>query len=218
MDFDDSMLIPGLQVRIQDGLRSLHQIQILDPQGRGHAIDKAYRSRNWEQLVFLHEPVEWLAVLEKFAAEMDDRTFWHLLRRIYSTLDTVVQFRGRLEKLFNSRPADIALRIDPADAQFFDTLSDPIKIYRGYAGHNGLGFSWTMSLRIARFFAYRAQYRCRNPQIRPKLLAGLARKKDVLTLIRSRNEAELIIDPDLVSQKRRRSLGPLRGSLEDLIT
>jgi hypothetical protein len=184
---------------------------------RGAAIDEARRSSDWMRFVFLHDPAHWIDVFEQHAAQMDDSTFWRVLRHIYSSLDTTTSHHGRLARLFVSRPVEVALRIDPADADFFHALPDPMKIYRGYADPHSRGFSWTLSLRIAKFFAYRAQERSGDQHSRPQVLTGLAQKKDVVTLVRFRNEAEVVIDPKLVTQKQRRSLGPLRGSLEDLI-
>ena len=121
-------------------------------------------------------------------------------------------------KLFASRPAPTAIRFEPEDSCAFNHLPDPFRIYRGYADPYSVGLSWSLSLRTAKFFAYRAAERSDDPLTRPQLLTGLAYKKDVITLIGFMNEREVIIDPKLVTKKMRRTLGPLRGSLEDLIT
>ena len=208
---------PGLAEKIEHGLRELHQIKLPDSQVRAHAIDHARCSKDWERLVFLHEPAEWLDVFEHHAAAMDDGTYWRVLLLIYCRLDIVAVHNKRFRRLFKLRPVEPALRIDPVYIHLFHAQPDQVKIYRGYAGPYSLGFSWTLSLRIAKFFAYRAQERLGDPQICPQIITGLAQKKDIVTLVLSGPEAEVIIDPTLVTNKKRRTLGPLRGSLEDLI-
>lgn len=214
---NDSLINPHLAKKIQDGLRQTHQIRMADPQARAQAIDEARRLMDFQRLVFLHEPAQWLDVFEQHAAEMDDGTYWRVLLRIYCRLDIVAVHNRRFRRLFKSRPVEPALRIDPVYIHRFHAQPDQTKIYRGYAGPFAAGFSWTLSRRIAKFFAYRAQERLKNPQIRPQVLMGLAQKKDVVSLVLSGPEAEVIIDPRLVTHKKRRTLGPLRGSLEDLI-
>lgn len=212
-----TMFTPGLAEKIQEGLRQMQQIRVADSESRADAIAEARRLMDWERLVFLHEPAHWLDVFEQHAAGMDDGTYWNVLLRIYCRLDTVAVHHRQFARLFASRPVDVALRIDPVCIQSFHAKPDQMKIYRGYAGPHAMGFSWTLSLRIAKFFAYRAQERCGDQQIRPQVLMGLAQKKDIVSLVLSGSEAEVIIDPRLVTHKKRRTLGPLRGCLEDLI-
>lgn len=214
---NDSLFSRHLAEKIHDGLRTMYQIRMADPRARAHAIDEARRTMDLERLVFLHEPAQWLDVFEQHAAEIEDGTYWRVLLRIYCRLDLVAVHNRRFRRLFRSRPVEPALRIDPVYIHLFDAQPDEMKIYRGYAGPYAAGFSWTLSLRIAKFFAYRAQERLGGPQIRPQVLMGLAQKKDIVSLILSGPEAEVIVDPRLVTHKKRRTLGPLRGSLEDLI-
>jgi hypothetical protein len=156
-------------------------------------------------------------VFEQHAAAMDDGSYWRVLLRIYCRLDLVSVHNRRFRRLFKARPVEPALRVDPLFIDFFHAQPDQLTIYRGYAGPYAAGFSWTRSFRIAKFFAYRALERIGDPQIRPQVLMGLAQKKDVVTMVASGTEAEVIIDPRLVTAKKRRTLGPLRGDLEDLI-
>jgi hypothetical protein len=217
MQMKNATFTPGLAEKIHQGLRYQHQIPVADhPLARARAIALARFSRDWEQLVFLHEPAQWLEVFEQHATKMDDATYWRLILRIYCRLDIVAVHNRRFARLFAARPVDVSLRIDPVYIHVFHAQPAQIRIYRGYAGPCALGFSWTLSLRIAKFFAYRAQERCGDPQIHPQLLMGLAKKKDIVSMALSGPEAEVIIDPRLVTQKKRRTLGPLRGSLEDL--
>jgi len=210
-------LSPQLVNKIDHGIRQLYQIRLPDPAAYGRAIEEARRLMDWERLVFLHEPARWLDVFEQHAAAMDDGSYWRVLLRIYCRLDVVAVHNRRFRSLFKSRPVERALRIDPVYIHLFDAQPDEMRIYRGYAGPYAAGFSWTLSLRIAKFFAYRAQERLGDPQIRPHVLMGLAQKKDIVSLILSGPEAEVIIDPRLVTHKKRRTLGPLRGDLENLI-
>lgn len=208
---------PHLADEILEGVRALHQIQLADPETRGLEIDEARRSRDWMRYVFLHDPTDWVTALEKHAAEMDDGSFWQVLRRVYTHVPAAFLYHDRLVRLFASRPATNAGRFGPEDLSAFNDLPDPFRVYRGYAEPYSVGLSWSLSLRIAKFFAYLAADRSGDPLVRPQLLTGLAYKKDVLTLIEFRNEREVLIESRLVTKKRRRTLGPLRGSLEDLI-
>jgi hypothetical protein len=203
--------------KILQSVRDMHQIQLPDSSARDLAIVEARRNRDWMRFVFLHDPTAWIDALEQHAVEMDDGSFWQVLRRVYTHVPAAFLYYDRLVRLFASRPATDADRFEPEDLSTFNDLPDPFRIYRGYAEPYSVGLSWSLSLRIAKFFAYLAAERSADPLIRPQLLTGLAYKKDVLTLIEFRNEREVIILSNRVTKKKRRMLGPLRGSLEDLI-
>ena len=206
-----------LAEKILQGVRAMHQIRLPDPRERDLAIVEARRNRDWMRLVFLHDPTAWIDALEQHAGEMDDGSFWQVLRRVYTHVPAAFLYYDRLVRLFASRPATDAGGFELDDLRTFNDLPDPFRIYRGYAEPYSVGLSWSLSLRIAKFFAYLAAERSADPLIRPQLLTGLACKKDVLTLIEFRSEREVIIHSNLVTKKKRRTLGPLRGSLEDLI-
>ncbi len=208
---------PLLAEKILQGVRQLHQIRLAAPETRDLAIDEARRTHDWMRFVFLHDPTAWIDAFEQQSAKMDDSNFWQVLRRIYTSLPAAVLHHDRLVQLFASRPAPAVVRFEPEDLCVFDQLPDPIRIHRGYADPYSTGLSWSLSRRTAKFFAYRAAERSDALVSSPQMLSGLAYKKDVITLIGFMNEREVLIDPSRVTKKRRRTLGPLRSALEDLI-
>lgn len=206
-----------LAENILQGVRAMHQIKIPDYIDRDLAIVEARCNRDWMRLVFLHDPTSWVDTFEQYAAEMDDDSYWKVLRRIYTTIPAAVLYYDRLVRLFASRPVSASVRFEPEDFRTFNHLPDPFRIYRGYADPYSTGLSWSLSPRTAKFFAYLAVDRSEDPMIRPQLLTGLVYKRDVITLMRFLNEQEVLVELTLVTKRRRRTLGPLRGILEDLI-
>ncbi len=201
--------------QIDQHLRERYQIPMPDAETCRRAMDEAFYACDWWRFVFLHEPGDWVPVFEMYASQIDDDSYWRMLRGIFSSLDTVAPHHESFRRLFARRPADVSVRMSDFEVQFLSKLPDPLTVYRGYAGPHPFGFSWTLNRSTAMFFAYRAQRRI-GENSQPCLLKGLARKQDVLTLILHKDEYEVVIDPHLVTEKKRLLLKPLRGQISDL--
>lgn len=208
---------PELCRRIEAGLDAMNQIKTADPETREQVIAEAQAAGDWNRLVFLHSSRDWLDVFERHANEMPDAEYWPLLVRIYSTYASVSWAQERFLKLLSAPRPNRDLLMDAPSRHMFGSLPAEVRVYRGYAGATPFGISWTFSRRTARFFAYRAQEWGGGLPHQPAVLRGLALKSDILAIICSCNENEVVIDPRKVRQRQRKVLPNYSGNLEDLI-
>lgn len=84
--------------------------------------------------------------------------------------------------------------MDADELARYNSLPDEFTVYRGMASKSGKrGISYTLSLETAEWFAARLQ------SGKGCVLAGTAKKKDVLAYFNSRNEQEILIEPKNIS-------------------
>lgn len=84
--------------------------------------------------------------------------------------------------------------MDAEELAYYDSLPDEFTVYRGIGSKsNKKGISYTLSLEKAEWFAKRFQ------QKKGYVLAGTAKKKDVLAYFNSRKEQEVLIEPKNIS-------------------
>lgn len=203
--------------RIAAGLDALHRIRLCDAVDWEREVVDTRDAQDWERLVFLHGCRDWLHVFETHAADMPDSMYWRLLARLYTAYDTVAWAQSRFRDLFAAHRPARESAMDQAEQALFADLPEDVRVFRGYAGQSSGGLSWTLSKRIAKFFAYRAQERSAGAHLQPTIMTGTVSKADILCFLASRGEHEVVVDPRKVRGRRRRILGPLKGDLESLI-
>lgn len=87
--------------------------------------------------------------------------------------------------LFMNSMFDKATAMTASDMVLFDSMDDPIKIYRGCGTDGCKGISWTTRCHIARGFA--------NLKYDGRVLTGYINKKDVIMYAHEvKNESEVI--------------------------
>jgi hypothetical protein len=101
----------------------------------------------------------------------------------------------------------------------FAALPDLVTAYRGGTGpirSLRLGMSWTLDLKVAAFFAYRAQMRPRM------VIRAMVPRSAILAYFDNRNERELVVNwrrvraPDAVSVERLAEAGAAREHLDTI--
>ncbi len=84
--------------------------------------------------------------------------------------------------------------MDAEELAYYDSLPDEFMVYRGIGSKsNKKGISYSLSLEKAEWFAKRFQ------QKKGYVLAGTAKKKDVLAYFNSRKEQEVLVEPKNIS-------------------
>lgn len=207
---------PDLQLlqKIDAGLDAMYRINMASEDDLGREVAAARLAGDWDRFVFLHRSREWLDAFEAHAPEMSDAAYWPLLTKIYSTYSTVTWAKNRFLALFHAQRLGREASMCHISQDVFDALPSEVRVYRGFAGGDGLGMSWTLSRRIAKFFAYRAQEWRGSSTEQPTVMSGVATKTDILTVICSRGEYEVVIDPKRVRRRRHRALRPCRDQDE----
>lgn len=208
LEQDLNTLVHDSELRrgIVTNINKWHQLPASSEKDRQNMIAEARRDKHWERLVFLHSCETWLDVFEAHAGDMRDEVYWPLLIKLYTHLDCIGGAQTRFLRLFLAPGRSREHAIDARSRTLLANRPDPCMLYRGYAGMSGIDLSWSLSRRIAMFFAYRAFERLGDHECPPVLVIGKAFKKDFLAICVERDEAEVIIAGDYVSEVRRRTL------------
>jgi hypothetical protein len=142
----------------------------------------------WESYLWLHERPWRLTTLSKLWADrrITRPELQELLLQVWMDTEMPHQFGKLPERLF----AQSGFISD--DSETWQTLSDPIAIYRGGTPR---GISWTTDIKKAQWFANRFKELDRGHY----LFAGWVAKKDVYAYIAGRNESEIVAPWKLIT-------------------
>ena len=140
------------------------------------------------------------ALLERVQT-MECNQGYQLFKLIWPTCDATGPHAKLASEYLNSCLDDVELaeHLTKEECQWYDTLPDYIRVYRGADTQSLYGLSWTTNKETALQFA-RGHRGIFNEA--PALLSGFIRKYNILMADNSRKEFELLTDFELVSQIR----------------
>jgi hypothetical protein len=120
--------------------------------------------------------------------------FWKIFHRCWSNCDDTWELNDRLVGFLSFHHADDPARsyMDSEQANFHDSLSKTVRIYRGCAGNRIFGISWTTDKNVAVGFAIGHRG---NPVENPVVVSTSIKKADIYTVITGRGESEVVFDP-----------------------
>jgi hypothetical protein len=162
-------------------------------------LDKLVAEGQWLDALRIHIPQFHLQAFRKYEKHFDDKAFWELLTAIWVTQEQLWPNRKAFLQLFQSNRPKRDCLMTASERRKIDTLPDRFPIYRGFIGKRGEGLSWTIDRTTAIWFASR--FAVVEQFGKPKLIEGVARKKDVLAYFNSRKEKEIIINPAKVTKQ-----------------
>jgi hypothetical protein len=134
--------------------------------------------------------------LRKGGAYIKDKDYWETLRMVYETNQNPSGYWHTFRRFFASRRKNREYLMEPEERDLFRRLPDSFTVYRGYSRFRGEGMSWTLDRRVADWFAHR-----RADWGQPRVITGVARRDDVLALLESAGEAEVLVPDGLVTQQ-----------------
>jgi hypothetical protein len=104
------------------------------------------------------------------------------------------------------------LSLEPDEQAVLADLPDRIRVFRGCWADNVEGWSWTLSVDVARKFATWMPV-----DGQPLIVEGKVAKGEILAYLGGREEQEIVVDPRHVIQRRIRKLPKKRITLMDRI-
>lgn len=134
--------------------------------------------------------------LRTLGTRIKDEDYWETLRMVYGTIEYPSGHSHTMRRLFASRRKKRELFMFPEERDLFHRLPETLTVYRGYSRYDGAGMSWTLDRRVADWFAHR-----RPDWGQPRVITGVVRREDVLALLASGGEAEVLVPDGLVSQQ-----------------
>jgi hypothetical protein len=169
--------------------------------------DDAWAAENWPHYVFTHERAYRTEALQR-AIELGDMPLgkaasWKLISQVWIDSENVEEDDDFWAYLWSQQTTRLAMTARERKA--FDSLPDPIPLWHGLERRDAktLGFSWTTSEKVGRWFAKRfGSLRSR----RSYLATGLVAKADVKVYLLGRGEFEIIAFPADVTDVKIKAL------------
>lgn len=138
---------------------------------------------------------------DKFA----DKDYWETLAWVWSDSENLWQHRDLLEELIEEDRPGRQSMMNEGEQKFLASMPKTFRVYRGHQDNNRDGWSWSLSATRAAWFARRfateGGWREKDllSHFRAKVVTGTVRRQDVVAYIAGRNEYEMIVSPEQVS-------------------
>lgn len=153
---------------------------------------------DWHKVIFLYATPHLLDGFKKYHSRFDDKSYWQILATIWTLQEQLWPNRKLFLKLFEAPRDGRQWLMTVAERRKLENMPNQFPVYRGFIGTRGKGLSWTTDKKKAEWFAKR--FAKVEGIGQPKLMEGIAKKKDVLAYFNGRKEKEIVIDPDKVTK------------------
>jgi hypothetical protein len=150
---------------------------------------------NWMGYVYTHERPYRLDAFNDVADRMTDKEYWEIAASLWTDTENMHEFFDEWGDILHSgRPGFAQHFMDEDDRQKWLTLPDVVTVHRGYNEHGSIsGWSWTLSLSVAEFFAKRYVDKGEGT-----IATASVPKECVIAYLSTRGEDEAIVDPSEV--------------------
>jgi hypothetical protein len=165
--------------------------------GKKEALNCAVSQREWDTYIWLHERPWRIDALRKLAPRLNDEEYFRLLRSVWTDSECLWQYRRQLRSLLAPRGRNLAARrylMTDEELTVFDSLPDPVVVYRGCGRGNRLGWSWTLDRKQGEWFARRF-ISLDGGRFGGLILVAQCQRSSVVAHFNSRSENEIVIDP-----------------------
>jgi hypothetical protein len=161
---------------------------------------------SYEGYVYTHEAPYRLQVLAEIAHRMTPQHYYRLLGYVFTEVENVSQYPNDYLRILFNQMHDTAYRPlvmhNKQERETLAFLPETLTVYRGYngseRGSRRRGWSWTLSLRVAWFFARRLS-RESSPA---RVIIAQVPKNKVIAYYGGRSEQEIIVDPKFVGRAK----------------
>ena len=126
---------------------------------------------------------------------LDDKAFWIELGMLLTSNDDLYDNRDWIEHFLQHSDNKKQFIMSDYERRAFKKLPAILTIYRGCNESSLLGYSWTLSKKVAKFFATTdIVHRCES-KAHGIILTATCKKSEVIALFTEREEREIFIRP-----------------------
>lgn len=166
------------------------------------AVAEAKNTGRWDHYLWLHERPYRVHAFARIAAQLNDRTYWEQLGRLWTDSENIFEAEALWLRLLTdpARAANRGLMMTSEERAHLAALPDRITVYRGYSQPGrGNGMSWSLSRDVARRFAFRFTVDTRGQIARREV-----DRAEVIAYFGGRGEQEIVLAPRRQRAKPRR--------------
>jgi len=154
-------------------------------------IQKAIKSNDWDQIIWLHERPYRLWAFSQFSKFMRPEQYWTIVKAIWMDTEFPMVEKDLWLSIFTAQVNQKRKLMDGAERRTLQSLPKVVSIYRGYNGarKGTLGLSWTLSKDKAIWFANRFG------EGDPFVAIATCKRDSIIAYFHARGEKEIVIDP-----------------------
>lgn len=169
--------------------------------------EKLLKEKNWNLFMKCFDLDQQLDGFIRMKDYLNDEEYFHYLGIVLQCMNCHWKYPDKIRELIYDREKKYRHNLmNETDKEYFEMLPNIIEIYRGCREINMIGFSWSLSEDIARYFTSnrmvptwelaRLDWDLRKKYHNSKriLIKGLCRKENVLAHFTALGEAEILID------------------------
>lgn len=164
-------------------------------------LAKLEKEKRYFAIPFVYERPYRLSAFQRIETHLSDADYWLLLSQIWTDSENIFQNEEEWREAFESdRPGRLDHLMEEDEREVYAALPDVLTVFRGYS-HEGRseGLSWTQRESTAEWFAQRLS-------IGGIVVEGKVKKEHVLAAFTSRKEAEIVVFPELVTDREEREV------------
>lgn len=166
-------------------------------------LREAKAEQNWHMAVFLYERPYRLDAFNDISWHLTGPEYWKLLGQVWTDTENCWQYVDEWREALTADPEGREMMSSPDVRCVFELppeqggLAPLTRIYRGYCFDEMLNsFSWTLDKARAKYFANRLRLVDHPPA---KIASGYVAREHVIAYITTRDEQELVILPEHVT-------------------
>lgn len=127
---------------------------------RQYAAKKKYIAeslvqKKWSSVLVMYERPHRMEIFAQYQSQMTNREYWENLAWVWTDSENLWQYGALPGALLCSQRPDRDYLMKPEERSFLNSLPEMVTIYRGHGKKNRRGWSWTLSVQKARWFARR---------------------------------------------------------------
>lgn len=156
------------------------------------AVTDAAQTGNWAKYIMLHERPYRAEALALVADSMSDSDYWKTLAWVWTDSENIDEQPYLWETLLGAERGGRNQMMDDDEQTALAAFPDQFDVYQGHTDDRNDGWSWTVDIDVALFFAHRyASVRKKQPVI----TRGTAERDAVIAYLNGRGEQEILINP-----------------------
>jgi hypothetical protein len=164
------------------------------------ALKDALAARDFSKAIWLHERPYRVEAFWNLANQLTDEQYWEQAGRLYVDSENVAETWPLWLLVFGSKRPGREQLMDADEREAMATLPESFTVWCGCTDARQLdGMSWTIERSVAQWFARR--YESLRDE-RGMVVQGTARRDDVLAHFLRRKEAEVLLYPEKVTNRR----------------
>lgn len=168
-------------------------------------VSKCLEKGDYSRYIFLHErPYRLEALVDIMDYEHDTKNFWETVSHVYTDSENIHQHYDTWVSILSEDGIHKKHLMDDEELLSLESFDDELTVYRGFNGNGGIdGLSWTIDKKTALFFAKRFAKSDEDATI----ATGKIKKSDIIAYLTGRNESEVLVLPENVTDIELESLG-----------